>query len=143
MCLVWCLTAGLTVRNIAAWLSTHSGISPLMGYSISPLNDLSQAACHPVLASAMYSATPAESVMVFCHCDAQEIAPFAIRTTCPEVEWWSSLFSPQSESEYLINPASEAPLYVLDFELLCAFEVSQYVSCILDMFLSWIIVVSW
>ena len=45
--------------------------------------------------------------------DAQDIAPFAIKKACPEVEWWSSLFSPQSESEYLINPASESPLYLI------------------------------
>ena len=113
ICFVQCLTAGLTVRNIAAWLSVHSGIGPLMGYQISSLNDLSQAACCPVLASFMYSASPTESATVFCHCDAQDIAPFAIRKTCPAVEWWSSLFSPQSKSKYPTNPASEPPSYLI------------------------------
>ena len=124
MYLVQRLTAGFTVRNIAAWLSAHSGISPLMGYPISLLNDLSQAACHPVLASSMYSASPTESATVFCHCDAQDIAPLAIRKTCPDVEWQSSLFSPQSESDYLINPASEAPSYLI----LSSFVPLRYLS---------------
>ena len=80
MCFICCSTAGLTVRNIAAWLSVHSGIGLLMGYPISLLKDLSHAACCPVLASYIYSASPTESATV--------------------------LFSPQSESEYPINPAS-------------------------------------
>ena len=54
------------MRNIAAWLSEHSGIGPLMGKPISPLKDLSHAACHPVLASSMYSASPTDNVTVFC-----------------------------------------------------------------------------
>ena len=57
-----------------------------MGKPISPLMDLSQAACHLVLASSMYSASPTESVTVFGHCDAQDIHPFAIKNTCPDVE---------------------------------------------------------
>ena len=113
MCFVHLSTAGLTVRNIAAWLSVHSGIGPLMGYPISPLKDLSHAACCPVLASSIYSASPTESAMVFCHCNAQDIALFAIRKTCPEVEWWSSLFSPQSKSEYPISLALEPPSYLI------------------------------
>ena len=32
---------------------------------------------------------------------------------CPDVECLSSLFSPQSESEYPINPASDAPSYLI------------------------------
>ena len=52
----------------------------------SPLVDLSQVACHLVLASSIYSASPTESVTVFCHCDAQDIHPFAIRKMCPDVE---------------------------------------------------------
>ena len=86
ICFVQHLTAGFTVRNIAAWFSVHSGISPLMGYPISPLNDPSQAACHPGLASLMYLASPTESAMLFCHCNAQDIAPFAIRKMHPAVE---------------------------------------------------------
>ena len=113
MCLVQCLTAGFTVRNITAWLSKHSGIGSLMGNPISLLKDLSHAACCPVLASSIYSTSPTDNATVFCHCDALEIAPFAIRKTCPDVEWQSSLFSPQSESKYLINPASELPLYLI------------------------------
>ena len=66
MCLVQHSTAGLTVRNIAAWLSEHSGIGPLMEHPISPLKDLSQAACHPVLASSIYSASPTDNATVFC-----------------------------------------------------------------------------
>ena len=111
MCFVWHLTAGLTMRNIAAWLSKHSEIGPSMGNPISPLKDLSHAACHLVLASSMYSASPTDNATIFCHWDAQDIALFAIKKTCPDVEWQSSLFSPQSESEYLINLASELPLY--------------------------------
>ena len=61
MCLVQCSTAGLTMRNIAAWLSKHSGIGPSMGNPISPLKDLSHAACCPVLASSIYSASPTDS----------------------------------------------------------------------------------
>ena len=82
-----------------------------MGEPISPLIDLIQAACYLVLASAMYSASPTENATVFCHCDAQETHPFAIKNTCPGVERWSSLFSPQSESEYLINLALELTSY--------------------------------
>ena len=67
MCLVQCSTAGLTVRNIAAWLSEHSGIGPSMGKPISPLKDLSHAACHPVLASSIYSASPTDNATIFCH----------------------------------------------------------------------------
>ena len=113
MCFVRCSTAGFIVRNIAAWLSEHSGIGPSIENPISPLKDLSHAACHPVLASSIYSASPTDNVTVFCRRDAQDIAPFAIKKTCPDVEWRSSLFSPQSESEYPINPASEAPLYLI------------------------------
>ena len=86
ICLVQCLTAGLTVRNITAWLSKHSGIGPWMGYPISPLKYQSHAACHLVLDSSIYSASPTESATVFCHCDAQYIAPFAIRKMCLDVE---------------------------------------------------------
>ena len=50
------------------------------------LIDLSQAACPPVLASSTYSVSPTESATIFCHCDAQEMHPFAIRKTCPDVE---------------------------------------------------------
>ena len=64
MCLVWRLTAGLTVRNITAWLSEHSGIDSCMGNPISPLKDLSHAACHPVLASSIYSASPTDNATV-------------------------------------------------------------------------------
>ena len=113
MCFIQCSTAGLTVRNIAAWLSEHSGIGPSMGYPISPLKDLSHAACCPVLASSIYSASPTDNVMVFCCWDAQYIALFAIKKMCPDVEWWSSLFLPQSKAEYPINPASELPLYLI------------------------------
>ena len=86
MCFVRRSTPGLTMRNIAAWLSEHSGIGPLMGKPISPLKDLSHAACRPVLASSMYSASPTDNATVFCHRDAQNIAPFAIKKTCPDVE---------------------------------------------------------
>ena len=86
ICFVQHSTAGLTMRNIAAWLSKHSGIGPSMGNPISLLKDLSHAACCPVLASSMYSASPTDNVTVFCHGDAQDIAPFAIRKTCPDVE---------------------------------------------------------
>ena len=113
MCFVQRSTAGFIVKNIAAWLSKHIGIGPSMGNPISPLKDLSHAACHPVLANSIYSASPTDNATVFCRWDAQDIAPFAIKKTCPDVEWQSSLFSPQSESEYLINPASEAPSYLI------------------------------
>ena len=113
MCFVRRSTAGFIVKNIAAWLSEHSGIGPWIGNPISPLKDLSHAACHPVLASSIYSASPTDNVTVFCCWDAQDIAPFAIKKTCPDVEWRSSLFSPQSESEYPINLASEAPSYLI------------------------------
>ena len=66
MCFVQRLTAGFTVRNIAVWLSEHSGIGPPMGNPISPLKDLSHAACHPVLASSIYSASPTDNVNIFC-----------------------------------------------------------------------------
>ena len=117
MCFVWCLTAGFTMRNIAAWLSMHNGIGSWMGKPTSPLMDLSQAACCPVLASPIYSASPTESATVFFHCDAQDIHPFTIKKTCPDVEWQSSLFSSQSESEYPINPAFEPPLYLMQSPL--------------------------
>ena len=112
ICFVQCSTAGFIVRNIAAWLFEHSGIGPLMQNPISPLKDLSHAACCPVLANSIYSASPTDNATVFCHWEAQDIALFSIKEMCPDVEWWSSLFAPQSESEYLINPASEAPLYL-------------------------------
>ena len=67
MCLVRRSTAGFTVRNIAAWLSEHNGVGSCMGYPISPLKDLSHAACQPVLASSMYSASPTDNAIVFCH----------------------------------------------------------------------------
>ena len=66
MCFVQRLTAGFTIRNIAAWLSDHSGIGPLMGNPISPLKDLSHAVCHPVLASSIYSASPTDNAAIFC-----------------------------------------------------------------------------
>ena len=113
MCLVQHSTAGFTIRNIATWLSMHSGIGPCMGKPISPLMDLSQAACCLVLANSMYSASPTESATVFWCCDSQDIHPFTIKNMCPNVEWQSSLFSPQSESEYLINPALELPSYFI------------------------------
>ena len=72
------------MRNIAAWLSEHSGIGPLMGKPISPLKDLSHAACCPVLASSMYSASPTGNATIFW--DAQDIVLFAIKKTCPDVE---------------------------------------------------------
>ena len=112
-CFVQRSTAGLTVRNIAAWLSQHRGIGPLMGNPISPLKDLRHAACCPVLASSMYPASPTDNATIFCCWDAQDIAPFVIKKMCPDVEWWSSLFSPQSESEYPINLASKALLYLI------------------------------
>ena len=124
ICFVQHSTAGFIIRNIAAWLSEHSGICPSMGNPISLLKDLSHAACHPVLANSMYSASPTDNATVFCHWDAQDIAPFAIKKTCPDVEWWLSLFSPQSESEYLINPASEAPSYLI----LSSFVPLRYLS---------------
>ena len=67
ICFVQRSTAGFTVRNIAAWLSEHSGIGSDMGYPISPLKDLSHAACRPVLASSMYSASHTDNATVFCH----------------------------------------------------------------------------
>ena len=65
ICFTQHLTAGLTMRNIAAWLSEHGGISTLMGNPISPLKDLSYAACHPVLASSIYSASPTDNATIF------------------------------------------------------------------------------
>ena len=79
MCLVWCLTARFTMRNIVAWLSKHSGIGPSMGNPISPLKDLSHAACCPVLASSMYLASPTDNVTIFCHWNAEDIAPLPSR----------------------------------------------------------------
>ena len=113
ICLVWCSTARYTISNIAAWLSIHSGIGLCMGKPVSSLIDLSQAACCLVLANSMYSASPTESVTVFCCCDAQDMHPFPIKKMCPEVECQSSLFSPQSKSEYLINLALELPSYFM------------------------------
>ena len=124
ICFVWRSTAGFIVKNITAWLSEHSGIGSFMGNPISPLKDLSHAACHPVLANSIYSASPTDNATIFCHWDAQDIAPFAIRKTCPDVEWWSSLFSPQSESENPINPASDAPSYLI----LSSFVPLRYLS---------------
>ena len=124
MCFVQCSTAGFIVRKIAAWLSEHSGIGPSIGNPISLLKDLSHAACHPVLANSMYSASPTDNVTIFCRWDAQDIVLFAIKKTCPDVEWWSSLFSPQSESEYPINPASEA----LSYLILSSFVPLRYLS---------------
>ena len=66
ICFVQCSTAGLTVRNITAWLSEHSGIGPSMGNPISLLKDLSHAACHPVLASSIYLASPTDNATIFC-----------------------------------------------------------------------------
>ena len=66
MCLVQRSTAGFTVRNITACLSEHSGIGSCMGNPISPLEDLSHSACHPMLASSMYSASPTDNATVFC-----------------------------------------------------------------------------
>ena len=73
MCFVRRSTAGFIVKNIAAWLSEHSGIGPSIGNPISPLKDLSQAACRPVLASSIYSASPTDNATVFCRWDAQDI----------------------------------------------------------------------
>ena len=67
ICFVRRSTAGFIVRNIAAWLSEHSGIGPSMGNPISPLKDLSHAACHPVLANSIYSASPTDNATIFCH----------------------------------------------------------------------------
>ena len=124
MCFVRRSTAGFIVRKIAAWLSEHSGIGPSIGNPISPLKDFSHAACHPVLANSIYSASPTDNATVFCCWDAQDIAPLAIRKTCPDVEWRSSLFSPQSESEYTINLASEVPSYLI----LSSFVPLRYLS---------------
>ena len=66
MCLVQRLTAGCIIRNIAAWLSEHSGIGPSTGNPISPLKDLSHAACRQVLANSIYSASPTDNATVFC-----------------------------------------------------------------------------
>ena len=113
MCLVWHSTAGFIVRNITAWLSKHNGICPLIRNPISLLKDLSHAAWHPVLANSIYSGSPTDNVTIFCCWDAQDIAPFAIKKMCPDVEWQSSLFLTQSESEYLINPASDVQSYLI------------------------------
>ena len=67
ICLVRRLTAGFTMRNIAAWLSEHSGIGSCMVNPISPLKDLSHAARHPVLANSIYSASATDNVTIFCH----------------------------------------------------------------------------
>ena len=88
ICFVQHSTAGFIVRSIAAWLSKNSGIGPLIGNPISLLKDLSHAACCPVLANSIYSAFPTDNVTFFCRWDAQDIAPFAIKKMCPDVEWW-------------------------------------------------------
>ena len=140
ICFIQCSTAGFTMRNITAWLSEHSGIGPSIGNPISLLKDLSQAACCPVLANSIYSASPTDNVTVFCHWDAQDIAPFAIKKMCPDVEWRSSLFSPQPESEYLINPASELPLYFIlssfvplrYWSTYCAYLICSFVGLLLN-----------
>ena len=67
ICFVHCSTAGFIVKNIAAWLSEHSGIGPSIGNPISPLKDFSHAACHPVLANSIYSASPTDNVTIFYH----------------------------------------------------------------------------
>ena len=67
ICFILHLTAGFIIRNIAAWLSEHSGIGPSMGYPISLLKDLSNAACHLVLDNSIYSASPTDNVTIFCH----------------------------------------------------------------------------
>ena len=67
MCFDQRSTAGFIVKNIAAWLSEHNGIGPSIGNPISPLKDLSQAACRPVLASSIYSTSPTDNATVFCH----------------------------------------------------------------------------
>ena len=54
VCLVWCSTTGFTIRNMAAWLSTHSDIGSWMGNPTSLLMDFSQAAYCPVLASSIF-----------------------------------------------------------------------------------------
>ena len=113
MCLVQCSMAGLIVKKIAAWLSKHSGIGLSIGNPISLLKDLSHATFHPVLANSIYSASPTDNVTIFCCWDAQDIAPFAIKKMCLDVEWQSSLFSPQSESEYPIDLASELSSYLI------------------------------
>ena len=66
MCFVRHSTAGLMVKKIAAWLSEHSGIGPSIGNPISLLKDLSHAACHPVLANSIYSASPTDNATIFC-----------------------------------------------------------------------------
>ena len=83
------------------------------GKPISPLMDVSHVACCPVLASSIFSASPTESATVIWCCDTQEIAPFAIMEAFTNVEWQSSLFLPQSESEYPINPAFELLLHLI------------------------------
>ena len=64
MCFVQRSTAGFIVKNIAAWLSEHSGIGPSIGNPISPLKNLSHAACRPVLASSIYSASPTDNATI-------------------------------------------------------------------------------
>ena len=64
ICFVRRSTAGFIVKNIAAWLSEHSGIGPSMGNPISLLKDLSHAAWHPVLASSIYTASPTDNATV-------------------------------------------------------------------------------
>ena len=86
ICLVQHSTAGFTMRDIAAWLSKHSGMGPLIGKFISLLKVFSHAPCCPALANSIYPASPTESATLFFHCDAQDIASFAIKKTCPDVE---------------------------------------------------------
>ena len=74
------------VHTSLIMFSMHSGIGPWMGNPISPLMDLSHAACLPILASSMYSVSPTKSAIIFCHCNAQEMHLSAIKTTCPDVE---------------------------------------------------------
>ena len=124
--------------NITAWLSKHSGIGPSMGNPISPLKNLSHAACHPVLASSVYSASPTDNVTIFCHWDTQDIALFAIRKCvlmCPD-------------DHLCVHPNLSWSIWLtqhLNFHHIWfwVFEVSKYVFCILDMFLYWVVVKSW
>ena len=67
MCFIQRLSVGFIIRNIAAWLSKHGGIGPLTGNPISLLKDLSHAACHPVLAHSIDSASPIDNVTIFCY----------------------------------------------------------------------------
>ena len=113
MCFVQHSTARFTVRNVTAWLSEHSGSGLLMRKPISLLMDLKHTACHPVLASSIYSASPTENATVFWHCDAHEIAPFAIRKHF--LMWSDNHFCshPNPSQEYMINLALELPSYLI------------------------------